>query len=303
MASSKKTKTAGPWTTAARRKLSAIRVPQPCDPPDFTWDAATAPAELKRRAATGQGAIEDVPEEPTVLTVESETARVRAFASWVGTVDGLNNWGPGGRSFTDEAWNPLVGLWLARGGWDLVFALIAPDPANPMKNDLGSTDKSAPWYALRRYLHRAPAAEYAALKDRFEPAFRKLFEATKCAAAPSPESREQREGRDHLAFAFDRDTGWPEELLNDFVSSSLAGPAAQKRAPDLNLMLAVCPDPELTARAFARRGFPPRDAFHVFDLVETAGAKAIPLLRSFEARDAGDRKRIAAALAIAEKLG
>ena len=302
-------KSTGPWTKAARRRLSAIRVAQDMDPADFTFAARSARDEIHRRQATaantmaGLGELAKIPDEPEVLTVESERERVKDFAAWVGGVDGLNTWSTSkGRVFTDEGWNPFVGLWLGRGGWSLVLSLVIPDLGHPLANPIGSSDISAPWYALRRYLHRASPQEYATVLSQVEPAFRKLFDATKRGTPVTIESADLRSGRDHIAFAFDRETTWATEILADYVTVSVGGMSEQKRSPKLALLTAVCADAALSQRSIELYGHPLSNTDHVFDMLETLGAQALPILEGIVPRDAPARKRIAEAVAIAEKL-
>jgi hypothetical protein len=260
----------GGWNAAQRRKLSAIRAPHRNDPADFYFDADSAAAEL---ATAG--------EVPPTLTVETEVAREQRLASTRGV-----SWrDAAGRCFSDEYWNPLVALWVARGGWEFVFDLLIPDPAAPWKNRLSRADPAAPWYAARRYLHRADAASFAAARARVAPTFE---------LAARSDSYDDTYAASAMAFAFDRDPAWALHLLGGYERGEVA-------PPRVDLLAAVCPDPALSQRVAASYGGL-RDVYFVFDMVETLDARALPLLAMIKATRAPDRKRVATAVAIAEKL-
>lgn len=260
----------GGWNAAQRRKLSAIRAPHRNDPADFYFDGDSAAAELATAGAV-----------PATLTVATEVDRERRLASTRGV-----SWREAtGRCFTDEYWNPLVALWVARGGWGLVFDLVLPDPAAPWKNDLSRADPAAAWYAVRRYLHRADAAAFAAARARVAPAFER---------AARSDSYDDTYAASAMAFAFDRDPAWALRLLDGYERGEVA-------PPRVDLLAAVCPDAALSQRVAASFGGL-REVYFVFDLVETLGAGALPLLATIKATRAPDRRRVATAAAIAAKL-
>jgi hypothetical protein len=260
----------GGWNAAQRRKLSAIRAPHRNDPAAFYFDGESAAAEL---ATAG--------EVPSTLTVGTELARQQRLAG----ARGVSWRDPAGRCFTDEYWNPLVALWVARGGWELVFDLVLPDPATPWKNGFSGGDPAAAWYAVRRYLHRADEAAYAGAVARVAPAFER---------AARSDSYDDTYAASAMAFAFDRDPAWALRLLGGYERGEVA-------PPRVDLLAAVCPDVALSQRVAATFGGL-REVYFVFDMVETLDARALPLLATIKTSRAPDRKRVATAVGIAEKL-
>jgi hypothetical protein len=260
----------GAWVAAQRRKLSAIQHPHKADPADFYFDAASAQEKL---AATGDF--------PPTLTVESEKARQSYLSSYVGV-----SWKTAtGRVFTDEYWNPLIGLWVARNGWDFVFDLVMPNPKDPAKFELRDSDAAQAWYAVRRYLWKASAEDYARARARCAPAFQALRGDLHYDLA---------KGRDLLAYAFDRDSDWAQQVLTEYAAGRI-------KFANVALLTAVCPDVALSMKA-VDQAKQIREVYWVFDMVETLGSASLQLLPRVELRGAVDRKRVEAATAIAEKL-
>jgi hypothetical protein len=164
--------------------------------------------------------------------------------------------------------------------------VLSSRPDDPNR-DLFSADRGAPWYALRRYACRATPEAYAAALAHARPEFEKRRH------APVDQWEELRR-RDYLAYAFARETHWPEELLAAFVEHD-------ERFAELPVLLAACTDAALAMQALQRWGSL-SEVYFAFDMVEAMGREAVPLLQLVRASRAPDRKRVAAALAIAQAL-
>lgn len=276
----------GPWTDAHRRRLSAVRAGGGV-PRGFLHDAASAWAALGESGPV-----------PDALSLEHERDRARRF--------GPSSWQErSGRCFTDEGWNPLVALWVARGGWDFVFDLVMPRPEQPWSNDVNTVgDPGAVWYAIRRYLHAATPDAFAQARRRVEPVM----------AAPVPEVRDEaeypseqawleayeqargiRRAQSHIAFAFDRETDWAHRLLRAFLEGGTP-------LEDLDVLAAATTDASLLLAVLEKWGGL-GSVYFVFDIVESLGARAVPVLDAVRASRAPDRKRVADARAIAVALG
>ncbi|MBL8603397.1 MAG: hypothetical protein JNK72_15840 [Myxococcales bacterium] len=260
----------GAWTAPLRRKLSAIRVPHKADPRDFYYDADGAAA-----------ALADAGPVPSALTVAGEMARQK----YLGSYRGVSWRTTTGRCFTDEYWNPLVALWVTRAGFDFALDRIVPDIENPWQTGLYDTDPTAALYALRRYLWRAPQAEFEAARRKAEP----IFERCK-----TSDVWDLSRTASHLAYAFDRDPAWALWMLSAYNTGAIM-------PPTVDILGVVCPDLALTEAVVAKYGgFGP--IYHVFDLVETLGSRSLVLLEKMTGGRAPDRKRVAAATAVAEAL-
>ncbi len=261
------------WTSAQRKKLSALRHP-----------AHGVPKGYYHATRAAQEALGEEPPYPSPLTHESERARVRHLMSWRGI-----SWSSAsGRCFSDELPAPLFGLWVDQRGLRFAVELLLPDPARPALEALTAGDVAAFWCGLRRYLLAASDEDYAAAQEYARPAFEALAAAT---------SYDDLRLRDLLAFAFCRDGAWAAGLLRAFVEG--AGEVG-----DIELLVAATLDAPLARRALDRYGAGLTFShYYLFDIVESLGAEARPVLEALRGRDGVARKRLEAALEVARRLG
>lgn len=262
--------TADPWSAAARKRLSASRREGGKEPKGFYLNVDEAFA-----AVGGTGPA------PANLVPEDEDARAMRFRfiSWKTA---------SGRIFTEEAWNPLIALWTARADWSFVFdRLLTADGL--VKGDLAHADGGGPWYGVRRYLHAASDAAFAQALERVRPTFESLLEVT------DTEQWDKIKQRDFMAFAFDR-AGLADQVLRRYVDGEV------KYIAQIGPLVAATTDAELARAAAKKYGSVGSDVYFVFDLVESQGAAALPLLAMAKPFDAPEKKRVAQAVEIAEAL-
>lgn len=267
MAAKKKSDVKDPWPGAARKRLSASRRKGGKEPRGFFLDADEAFAAL---GGTGPA--------PATLSPEEEDERALRFrhVSWKSA---------SGRVFTDEAWNPLIALWTQRADWNFVFdRLLTADGA--LKPDLGSSDAGAPWYGVRRYLHAASDAAFAQAVARVQPVFERYTGKT--------DQFERLTQRDYMAFAFDR-AGWADRLLSGYLERD-------EGLAEGGALMAATTDAALAQAVMKKWGGGDTHLYFVFDLVESQGAGALPLLEAQKPYDAPRKKRLAQAVEIAEAL-
>ncbi len=271
----------GGWRSTQRSKLSASRGPHKSNPKDFYYDAETAPERLAHRVS-GAG---EIPEE---LTRETELERLRLLRGY----EGISWMGASGRNFTKEYWNPLIGLWADTKGLDFVFDLMLEGIDDPDTSPFMDRMDIPSWIGLRRYLFAATPKEYAAARERMEPIFEELY--SRCYEGDGPfEVHVQCDG---IAFAFSRGSSeWADRCLKVALDNK------QIFNRHAGALMSATLDPQLALRA-ATQYTNPMGLYFVFDIVESLGADAIPVLDFFEPRMAPEKKRLAQAKAIAEKV-
>ncbi len=260
----------GPWPKAARRRLSAILHPRDDDPKDFFLDVDAAWSIV--------GGGEALPEKLDVAT-EVERALRHRHVSWQTKA---------GRCFSDESWNALVALWTAKHGLAFALDVMLAGRSDDQDRNVFSSDDGAPWYAMRRYAHHVSLDEYRKALERLRPEFEK--------AGKNMDDYKTSHQRDYMAFAFARETGWPDQLLKEYVENDGA-------VGELAVLVAACTDAALATKAAKKYGgFAGTGSYFVFDLVESLGRDAAPLLKTAKPFSAPEKKRVADALAIAEAL-
>jgi hypothetical protein len=296
-------KSAGGWKVSQRRDLSAIRVPHRTDPEDYYYDPERAEAKLgEAKSVNDQPLRELFAAKPrTALTLAGERQRYAVLASNVSA----------GLSFTDDFFNPLIALWVGRQGWDFAFDLLLPTTQQPFITGIEAPagvrqpDLRA-WRAVRRYLHRATPGDFEKARLRVQPVFDSLVARVHAEDEFSYEGRNSHVVACWIAFAFDRHPAWVAKLLTAFVEDRGTEAARGLEGGCLELLVSVNSDEPLSRKASQLPDGPwLRTVDGVYDLVETLGDRAVPLLRKFapsSSEGPRSRKRLADALALAESL-
>lgn len=189
----------------------------------------------------------------------------------------------GARSFAEEPWNALLTLWLARADWSFVFARALSKGVLKKPFFESSPGGALFWTAVRRHAWAASDASFAEAWGLARPIYERLL---------GEKAAHHAHQRDFMAFAFDR-AGIADAHLRRFIDKSLISYNTA--------VMSACTDADLVDEYLkGRKPHPQVD--YVFDLVESIGARAAPVLSSMEVRLAGDKKRVADALAIAKAL-
>lgn len=267
----------GAWTKATRNKLSAIVAPHKSDPPDFHLSLEAAWSRICERQKLDDTAM------PEELSRADELARERWFGSWVGV-----SWtGSRGRVFSDEYYNELVAFWYQRESLAWVVELFLGEDKE-VAWPFYAADQLSFFAALRRYLFCVDQAEFDAALDAARP----IFDALGAARFEDDEKNELYCG---MAFAFSREPTMIRDALRAHLDDN------KRAVSDISQALCVCGDPDLALECRRRYSGKYDAMYSVFDLVETLGSGAIPVLEAWETTRAPERKRLASALKIARK--
>lgn len=256
-----------PWSSAARKRLSASRRKEGKEPRGFFLTADEAFAALG-----GSGPA------PATLSPAEEDDRAMRFRHV--------SWKSGsGRIFSDEAWNPLIALWTQRADWNFVFDRLLTTEGR-LKADFTAADAGAPWYGVRRYLHAASDEAFAQAVARVQP----IFDAQQ----GNKDDYELLMQRAYMAFAFDR-AGWADRVLRGYLDGA-------EELTEGGALMAATTDAALAREVMKKWGGGDTHLYFAFDVVESQGAAAIDLLSDQKPHDAPRKKRLAQAMEIAVAL-
>ncbi len=271
----------GGWRSTQRAKLTASRGPHKSNPKNFYYDAETASERLNSSVRTAG----DIPEE---ITRDTELERFKLMSGYEGISWRRNV----GRKFTEEYWNPLVGLWVDKRDLDFVLDLLLEGVHDPDKAPFLSRIGIAPWTGLRRYLFVASEEDYNRAKARVEPIFEELFEG----AYSGELSRDMCSSCDGLAFAFSRGSSeWADRCIQTYFDN----PKAYMAQPEA--LTGATLDAELAHRYFKSRTTS-CDLLHVYDMIESLGGDAVDIIELLEPRDSYVKKIAKQALGVAQKV-